>query len=168
MSPSEPSTDGIEAMLPIPPEELRRHPRLLHVRRASEAAAKALAYARGGGGFEGGGEGRSEGERTYDDIAYRYLCACPQVPYLGVETLAGLAVRERRKQRAGLPADLVRLGGQHDFLAHRRLVAQDGRSRFGIERGLLYTMAEPGARSPEGSHWRFPTALSTRSPSRGT
>ncbi|WP_405912531.1 hypothetical protein OG760_14310 [Streptomyces sp. NBC_00963] len=162
MSPSEPPTDGIEAMLPIPPEKLRRHPRLLHVRRASEAAAKALAYARGGGGFEGGGEGRgegrSEGERTYDDIAYRYLCACPQVPYLGVETLAGLAVRERRKQRAGLPADLVRLGGQHDFLAHRRLVAQDGRSRFGIERGLLYTMAEPGGEVTG----RFPLAVPNR------
>lgn len=119
-------------MLSIPPEKLRRHPRLLYVRRASEAAAKALAYARGGAG------------RTYDDIAYRYLCACPQVPFLGVETLAGLAEQERRRQRAGLPTDLARLAGQRDFLAHRHLVMPDGEFRVGIERGLLYAMAEPG------------------------
>ncbi|MGW2027427.1 hypothetical protein [Streptomyces decoyicus] len=132
MSRSEPPADDVEAMLSIPPEKLRRHPRLLYVRRASEAAAKALAYARGGA------------ERTYDDIAYRYQCACPQVPFLGVETLAGLAEQERRRQRAGLPTDLARLAGQHDFLAHRHLVMPDGEFRVGIERGLLYAMAEPG------------------------
>ncbi|MEJ8653564.1 hypothetical protein WKI65_37350 [Streptomyces sp. MS1.AVA.3] len=132
MSRSEPPADDVEAMLSIPPEKLRRHPRLLYVRRASEAAAKALAYARGGA------------ERTYDDIAYRYLCACPQVPFLGVETLAGRADQERRRQRAGLPTDLARLAGQRDFLAHRHLVMPDGEFRVGIERGLLYAMAEPG------------------------
>ncbi|MDI3417583.1 hypothetical protein [Streptomyces luteolus] len=105
---------------------------MLYVRRAGEAAAKALAYARGGA------------ERTYDDIAYRYLCACPQVPFLAVETLAGRAEQERKRQRAGLPTDLARLSGQRDFLAHRHLVMPDGEFRVGIERGLLYAMAEPG------------------------
>lgn len=139
-------------MLSIPPEKLRRHPRLLHVERASEATAKALAYAR----REGKGE---EGDlRTYDDIAYRYLSACPQVPFLSVETLAGHAVRELRKQRAGLPPDLARLAEQHDFLAHRRLVVPDGQSRFGIERGLLYVMAEPGGEITG----RFPLAVPNR------
>ncbi|MFI9248341.1 hypothetical protein ACIGXF_38650 [Streptomyces sp. NPDC053086] len=118
-------------MLSIPPEKLRRHPRLLYARRASEAAAKALAYARGGAGH------------TYDDIAYRYLCACPQVPFLGVETLAGRAEQERRRQRVGLPSDVAQLAGQRDFLAHRPLVMPDGEFRVGIERGLLFAMAEP-------------------------
>ncbi|RST16905.1 hypothetical protein E2C00_33205 [Streptomyces sp. WAC05374] len=134
MSRSEPPADDVEAMLTIPPQKLRRHPRLLYARRASEAAAKALAYSRGGGG----------GKRTYDDLAYRYLCACPQVPFVGVETLAGRAERDRRRQRAGLPADLARLAGQRDFLVHRRLAFPDGQFRVGIERGLLYAMAEPG------------------------
>jgi hypothetical protein len=132
LSQSEPPVDDVEAMLSIPPQKLRRHPRLLYARRASEAAAKALAYARGGG------------ERTYDDIAYRYLCACPQVPFLGVETLAGRAEHDRRRQRVGPPADLARLAEQRDFLAHRPLVMPDGKFRFGIERGLMYAMAEPG------------------------
>ncbi|MGW7053561.1 hypothetical protein [Streptomyces sp. NPDC054887] len=136
MTGSEPPADDMKAMLSIPPEKLRRHPRLLYVQRAGEAAAKALGYARGG--LRGGGV------RTYDDIAHRYGCACPQVPYVGVETLAGLAVSERRRQRAGLPPDVARLAGQHDFLAHRHLVIPDGQVRVGIERGLLYAMAEPG------------------------
>jgi hypothetical protein len=143
---SEPPADDVEAILSIPPEKLRRHPRLLYVRRASEAATKALAYARSGG------------VRTYDDIAYRYLCACPQVPFQSVQTLAGLAVRERRQQRLGLPHDLVRLAEQRDFLAHRHLVLPDGQVRFGIERGLLYTMAEPGGEIIG----RFPLAVPNR------
>ncbi|GAA2775732.1 hypothetical protein GCM10010521_62830 [Streptomyces rameus] len=146
MSRNEPPADDAEAMLSIPPERLRRHPRLLYVRRASEAAAKALAYSRGGG------------VRTYDDIAYRYVCACPQVPFLGVETLAGRAADERRRQRVGLPADLARLAEQRDFLAHRHLALPDGRFRMGIERGLLYAMAEPGGEIVG----RFPLAVRPR------
>ncbi|GGT85649.1 hypothetical protein [Streptomyces violascens] len=65
------------------------------------------------------------------------------MPFLGVETLASHAEQERRQQ-AGLPEDLTRLAGRRDFLAHRRLSMPDGEFRVGIERGLLYTMAEPG------------------------
>ncbi|MGW1505601.1 hypothetical protein ACWCQW_45285 [Streptomyces mirabilis] len=144
MSRSEPSADDAEALLSIPPENLRRHPQLLYARRASEAAAKALAYARGG----------VERTRTYDDIAYRYLCACPQVPFLGVETLAARA----EQLRAGLPADLARLAGQRDFLAHRHLVLPDGQFRMGIQRGLLYAMTEPGG----DIVGRFPLAVRHR------
>ncbi|MFC8125721.1 hypothetical protein [Streptomyces sp. NPDC057302] len=146
LSRSEPPADGVESLLSIPPEKLRRHPRLLSVWRADEAAAKALAYARGGG------------EQTYDALAYRYLCACPQVPFLGVETLSGLAVRERRQQRARLPDDLARLAQQHDFIAHRRLAVPDGQVRVGIERGLLYAMADPGGEIVG----RFPLAVPLR------
>ncbi|MFJ6615508.1 hypothetical protein ACIQPT_35115 [Streptomyces sp. NPDC091289] len=129
---SEPPLGDVEAMLKVPPEELRRHPGFLYARRAGWAAAKALAYARGGD------------ERTYDGIAHRYLSACPQDPFLAVETLAGRAVRERRRQRTELPRDLARLAEQRELLAHRHLVMPDGKFRVGIERGLLYAMAEAG------------------------
>ncbi|MFI6686359.1 hypothetical protein [Streptomyces sp. NPDC050485] len=118
------------ALLSLPPEKLRRHPRMLYVRRAGEAPARALGYAHGGG------------SQNYDDLAFRYESACPEQPYVTVETLAGLAEQERRRERLRPPDDLAELAAQHDYLTHRRLVPPDGRSRYGIERGLLYVMAE--------------------------
>ncbi|WP_171169223.1 hypothetical protein [Streptomyces sp. I05A-00742] len=143
--PGEPGDDA-EALMSVPPERIRRQPRLLYARRADEVPAKALAYARDGT------------TRTYDDIAYRYLCACPQVPFLGVETLAGLAVRERRERRMRPPDDVTRLAEQRDYLAHRHLVPPDGTGRVAVERGLLYVMAEPGGEIVG----RFPPAVPNR------
>ncbi|MEV4921607.1 hypothetical protein [Streptomyces roseoverticillatus] len=136
----------LDDLLAVAPENLRRHPRLLYHRRAGQTAARARAYARGGD------------SQKYDDIAYRYLCTCPEDGLTHVETLAGLAVREQRLRRLRLPEDVARLAGQLDYLAHRGLELPEGRSACRFARGLLQVLSVPG-HEVKG---RFPVAAPTR------
>ncbi|WP_104819061.1 hypothetical protein [Kitasatospora sp. MMS16-BH015] len=146
----------------LTPDQLRRHPRLLYAELAQEIPVKALAYARGGPDRSPDGEPGAPG---YDELAYRYHAACPGEAGLAVETLAGLAVTERRLKRVTLPADLAELGSQHDYLAHRRLVVPDGSAEFGFGQGLVFvrstTDGELLGRFPLGAPARTLADLAT-------
>ena len=143
---------AVDPLFSVPPETLIQHPARLWQHLPEQAVDFALTYSRAGG------------TDRYDELAFRYLAACPGGELIQLETLASRVVTKRREANLRLPARVAELTDQGPYLAHRPAAISSGDFRVEIRPDLAFAVAR------DGRSWILPlgtpgrTLLSAASP----